>query len=153
MERSQNQKILRILSIIAIVAGILGLIMGAGIAFISGAATTLNVEGETAATLADAGVTIADVGGAIGMGAVVIIIGAICEIISGALGLRAANDNQKIMPVWIFSIIGVVASVVGLVMAIMDGTLSMENITPVTNLIGSCLMMWISNAIKQEAGK
>ena len=56
--------------------------------------------------------------------AVISILAAVVSILTGALGVRAANDNQKIMPVWILSIIALAAlasAVVSIIMAIVQG--------------------------------
>lgn len=53
--------------------------------------------------------------------AVISILAAVVSILTGALGVRAANDNQKIMPVWILSIIALASAVVSIIMAIVQG--------------------------------
>ena len=73
-----------------------------------------------------------------------------CEDI---FGIRAANDNQKIMIVWVFALIGVILGVVGLVMGIVDGSFGQNAISTVVGLVIDVALFWIANNIKREAGK
>lgn len=152
MERSGSQKILRVISIIDIVGGVLMLILGlmttvAG-GLLGGAAGSATLD------LVEEGIDPSDVG-ALSMLttalAVIVIVEAIISIIEGVLGLRAAKDATKIMPVWILAIITLVASAIGLIMVFVNGTFASDGITSICTLVMDGLMFWIANNIKNEA--
>ena len=86
----------------------------------------------------------------LGVGGILLTVPGIISILEGVLGVRAANDNQKIMPVWVLAIIGLVFGVIGLIMSIVQGNFQWSS---VVSVIISGLMFWIANNIKQEAGK
>ena len=67
--------------------------------------------------------------------------------------MRAANDNQKIMPVWVLAIIGLVGAVITIVVALTDGSFSAGDTSSLGSLVGSGLMFWVANNIKKQAGK
>ena len=72
----------------------------------------------------------------------------------GILGVRAANNNQKIMPVWVLAIVQVVLCVISLITNFTGGSLNPQQIgSSVVSLIVAILIMWIANNIKREAGK
>ena len=105
--------------------------------------------GEIGLTAEEAG-SVGVASAALGVASALIIIGAIVSIIEGVLGLRAAKDNQKIMPVWVLAIIGLVGAVISLIMSIAQGAF---NASSILSLALSGLMFWIANNIKTEAGK
>lgn len=154
MNRSGSQKALLIISIIDIVIGAFILIFGLVTIFAGNALGAL-----TPAELAEAGLadlTAEDkVAAAMAMSfisASMIIMG-IISVIEGILGIRAANNNQKIMPVWVLSIIGLAGVVVGIIMSIVQGTFSSSIMSNIFSLVANGLMFWIANNIKTQAGK
>ena len=89
---------------------------------------------------------------AIAFGAVVLIIG-IWNLLCGIFGLRAANDNQKIMIVWVFLLIAMIIELIATAYAILTGFMDTSFWSVAASLIWSVFMFWIANNIKQEAGK
>ena len=82
----------------------------------------------------------------------VIIIG-LLNLLCGVFGLRAANDNQKIMIVWVFLLIDIIIEIVAATMAILNGFTDTLFISVAVALAWSVFMFWIANNIKKEAGK
>lgn len=133
MQRSGSQKFLLVISILNLVLN--------GLAIVA----TL-VLGTFAASQ--------DVtGGAVGIASYLVIVTSCVSILMGILGLRAANDATKIMPVWILAIIDLVCTVLALVLALINGSFGDNAANLIGGLVGSGLMFWIANNIKQQAGR
>lgn len=95
-----SSKILKIFGILGIIGGALGLIMGL-VATFSGSLVSTAVEDE------GAGLLVVLVG-------IVLVISGIISLIEGIFSVRAAKDNSKIGPAWVFAIIGLVMSVISI---------------------------------------
>ncbi len=147
MERSGSQKALLVLSIIELVGGALALIMG----FLGIAGTS--VVASDPSLVAGSGVSQANATGILGIVSVVIVFSGIWSILCGIFGIRAANDNQKIMIVWVFCLIGVILAIVGIIMAVINGTFGTQVWSLSGSLIFSGIMFFIANNIKKEAGR
>lgn len=148
MDRSGSQKFLKVISIIDIVMGAIIIIVSFAAIFMGGiagiASPDLMASGELSASdaaLASGAMSIIGVFG--------IVVGAV-TVIEGVLGVRAANDPSKIMPVWILSIIGVAANAVSLIMAFAQHG---NVVSGLLSLVVSGLMLWVANNIKVQAGK
>ena len=147
MERSGSQKALLVLSIIEIVGGIIALITGA-MAFLGAGAVLTDAN-----TVAGSGVTQDQAAGIFVILSGVLIIEGIWSLLCGIFGVRAANDNQKIMIVWVFCLIGVIIAVVGIIAAIINGRFGNQFWSLLWTLVGSGIMFFIANNIKKEAGR
>ncbi len=79
---------------------------------------------------------------------IVLIIACIFEIIVGILGLRAAKDASKVMPVFVLSIISLVIGVISLIMGITGGSFKASDLTSV---VGSALMVFCANNVRKQA--
>ena len=151
MERSGSQKALLVFSIIEIVAAVLALIAGIGSTALTGM-----IAGVGASTLEEVGLTTTEQAmgvTAMGLLSAAIIISAIWSLLCGIFGIRAANDNQKIMIVWVFTLIGLVLSVIGLIVAIVNGSFGSQAASLIITLIFDGILFWLANNIKREAGK
>ena len=151
MQRSGSQKALLVISIITIIFAVIGLIFSV-LAITGGALFGAADLGEAAGTLQDAGATQGEVAAGVTLFGLVLLIACVIELIEGILGVRAANDNQKIMPVWVLAIIGVVISFIGAMGLAVQGRLT-EDPAMIVSLVVSALMFWIANNIKTQAGK
>ena len=151
MQRSGSQKVLLVLSIITIVFAGLGLIFAlltvVGGAFISGADPN-----EVADVVGSTGVSQEAVATGLTFAGVVLLLAFGVELLEGILGVRAANDNQKIMPLWVLALIGVIIALIGCVLQVMNGRL-LDDPQMICSLIGSGIMFWLANNIKVQAGK
>lgn len=151
MQRSGSQKALLVISIITIVFAVIGLILSA-MTIAGGALVGAIDSNEAAEVLEGTGVTQGQVAAGIGFVGIVLLIGCVIELIEGILGVRAANDNQKIMPVWVLAIIGLVISFIGAMFLAVQGRLTDSPSTIIT-LVMSALMLWIATNIKKQAGR
>ena len=151
MERSGSQKALLVISIITIVFACLGLL--ASIMTIAGGAMLGSVDSaELTETLEGSGITQGEVAGMFTLGGLMLLIVSLVELIEGILGVRAANDNQKIMPVWVLTLIGIILSAIGVIYQAVQGQL-LADPSVIASLILSVLLFWIANNIKVQAGK
>lgn len=147
MQRSGSQTALLVFSIIEIIGAVLVLLA----AFAAIAATGLiGVAGTTGDLTAEETAIGAAMGGIL---SIVLVIGGVWSLLCGIFGIRAANDNQKIMIVWVFVIIGLVLNAVGLVMSIINGTFTNDVFSAIVPLAINVIMFVICNNIKREAGK
>ena len=101
MSLNTSKLILKIFGIFSIICGVILIILGAMV-FIG--ASQLSPEEIAADPSLSAGVS--------GM-ALFFVLGVI-SLLEGIFSLRGAKDASKIMPAWIFAIIGVIAAVIGL---------------------------------------
>lgn len=148
MEKSGSQKFLKVVSIIDIIVGILLLILGVMI-IVSGT----NPNQAELASLEASGVTSDEVAAYLQiarLAMVVSIVSGLINLIEGILGVRAANDPSKIMPVWILSLLGLIASAVTIIAGIAH--INGLNFEPsqILSLALSILMFWVANNIKNQ---
>lgn len=151
MNRTGSQKALLVISILNIVSGALALLL-----VLFGTVLTVSVGTMNSAQLAEAGVDAASQGVATVLFAVLTFLGfvvGVLSIVEGILGIRAANDNQKIMPVWILAIIGLAISALSVIVGLFQRAPMQDILTDLGTLIVSGLMFWIANNIKVQAGK
>ena len=152
MERSGSQKFLLVISVINIVLAALG-ILGSIFGIIGGAAVTTADSAEVSSALAGTGMTQVEAGGLfVGM-FLFLLIASLIELIVGILGVRAANDNQKIMPVWVLALIDVILYVLGLIATAVNGDFSTNGLSMIFSVLFALLLFWVANNIKKEAGK
>ncbi|MBE6466088.1 hypothetical protein [Denitrobacterium detoxificans] len=147
MERSGSQKVLLVLSIIEIVGAALSLITG--ILFFVGAGAVLS----DASVVAGTGTTQGQAAGIFVILSCILIVEGIWSLLCGIFGIRAANDNQKIMIVWVFCLIGVIMAIIGIIAAIANGQFGNQVWSLICSLAVSGIMFFIANNIKKEAGK
>lgn len=149
MQRSGSQKALLVVSIIEIVCAAIVLILGivslAGIGAVS--SMTVDSDPQTNAMVQAAA------GSVFSIATIVLLVSGGWSLFCGIMGVRAANDNQKIMFVWVMSIISVVFAVISLIMSIVNGTFGDNWVSQILTLAVQCLMFWVANNIKQEAGR
>lgn len=152
MQRSGSQKALLVISIISIVFAVIGILLG--LMTLLGGALVGAVPAEDASeALAGSGINQAQAGVLVGvMGFVTVLISAF-ELVVGILGVRAANDNQKIMPVWVLAIVELVLCVIAVIMVFVNGTFATDGVSSILSLAIGALIFWIANNIKKEAGR
>ena len=148
MERSGSQKALLVFSIIEIVGAVL--IFLTGILLIVGVGA---LGSASSADLAAAGVSASNAGLAASVGSMVAILCifmAIWSLLCGIFGIRAANNNQKIMVVWVFLLIAVILDAVDIIYSLVNGSFQWSALL---SLAVAVFMGWIANNVKKEAGK
>lgn len=152
MQRSGSQAALLVLSILNIIAAVLMLL--GGLAIMLGSAFFGAVDSsEAAAALAGSGVTQGEAGALTALAGFIFVFAGIIELVLGILGVRAANDNQKIMPVWVLAIIQVALYVIAIIVAIIDGSFGASAFSYILSLVFGILLFWVANNIKKQAGK
>ena len=67
-------------------------------------------------------------------------------MLCGIFGIRAANDSTKVGIVWVFTLIDLILCVVGIIVAIAQGTFQWSL---VFSLIPAAIMFWLANNIKK----
>ena len=152
MERSGSQKVLLVLSILNIILA--AFVILASLLTIAGGALVGAVPAEEVAdSLAETGLTQGQASAAFSAIGLVILIPGALMLLVGILGVRAANNNQKIMPVWVLSVISLVMWVISIVIAVMNGTVGTDIAPNLVSIAIAVLTFWIANNIKREAGK
>ena len=131
MSLETSRKILKVFGILAIIFGILGLIAGV-IVLLGGSA----LGAEVAAFAAVA--------------SVLVVIGAIVTLLEGIFSVRAAKDSSKIMPAFVFALLGLVFGAISFVSNLVrNGGSGL-----VSNLISlaiRCLVFIAANTIRKNA--
>ena len=152
MARSGSQKFLLVISVLNIIFAIIGMLGSVGL-MLGGSLINLAPASEAANLAAETGMTTSEVGALFAVGGAFALFGSAIELIMGILGVRAANDNRKIMPVWVISLISLILSIIGIVIGLVNGQFSASAIgSYIGSLVGSGLMFWIANNIKRQAG-
>ena len=146
MQRSGSQKALLVFSIIELIGAVISLITG--IMAVVGAGV---VAGD-ASVAAGSGVTQAQGVAAFGIIAILLIVTGVWSLLCGLFGIRAANDNQKIMIVWVFCLIGVILGLISIVVSIVQGQFGNQALSLICSMVFPCIMFFIANNIKKEAG-
>ena len=154
MSLDASKKILKVFGIITIIFSILGILVGI-FAILGGSVIGIGTATggvESNANLA-AGVGIIVILGLIAL------IGSIIDLISGICSVRAANDISKIMPAWIFALIGLIFDVIGIISNFVQKRPEGYPLTA-GNIIGliiglaiSVLIFVAANNVKKVAGK
>ena len=147
MQRSGSQKALLVLSIIEIIGAVISLFSGV-LAFMGVGAVLADPS-----AVAGSGITQDQAAGVFVILSGLLIITGVWSLLCGIFGVRAANDNQKIMIVWVFCLIGVILAVVGIIAALINGRFGNQFWSLLWTLVFSGIMFFIANNIKKEAGK
>lgn len=108
MSIGTSKKILKIFGILGIIMGILAIV--GGVMAIGGGGMVARSANPRAISDEEAMAA-----GAMLLGGIVFVVTGIIAVIEGICSLRAAKDSSKIMPAWVFAIIGIISSVVSLV--------------------------------------
>ena len=139
-----SQKAIKIISIILIVVGIVALI--AGLITFAGGMALVGAGAEASSIDQQFYVSSAGLFFVLGAGA---LISGVIDLLIGIFGLRGAKDPRKIGPFFVFSIIGLVLSILNLVISltgVSDLTTIGSNIVSVALLIG-CVVL--ANKVRQ----
>ena len=150
MQPTGSQTGLKIISIIDIIGGIFFALTA--VMLLAGGAVLGSDPSIAANATANTGMETSTIVGLAVILSFMLIISAIITIITGILGLRAAKDNQKIKPVWILAIIGLIFAVISFISSVIGG-LNGSNIgSTLAGLIMPAVTFWLANNVKKEAG-
>lgn len=139
MSLENSQKILKIFGILNIIAGVAAIVFGI-LALVGG-----SMAGSAATTDTENAVVVAAL-----TGAIVSLVEGIISLISGTCSVRAANDSSKIMPAWIFAILGLISGVAGVINNLVSGGGISGILGSVIAMIISALIFIAANTIKQS---
>lgn len=158
MSIQTSKTILKVTGILAIIFGVIGLIgavfflaggslVGAGVA--AGEITDLDTKTTGALTFI-----------AIFLGCLLLFRG-IVDLLEGIFSLRAAKDEQKIMPAWVFSLIGLILSILSGISAFVTTPAAESSSTNaqtsvlsvILSIALSALIFYAANNIKKYVGK
>ena len=145
MNLNTSKMILKVAGIFSIIFGILGII-GGMMAILGGSFLGYGVATGEVANSQDMAIGI----GALGVLGLLILIAAIVGLLSGIFSVKASNDISKIMPAWVFSLIGLILSIPGLISAISANNQVWSNVVAVAI---NALIFIAANTIKKIAGK
>ncbi len=110
MNLETRKKVLKVVGILCIISGIIGIVFGI-LGFVGGGFIGAGIANESLESTEEAGQAL---GFAFILGIVGLVSGCV-DLLEGIFSLRAAKDSEKIMPAWIFALIGLVFAVVSLV--------------------------------------
>ena len=135
MSLETSRKVLKISGILAIIFGCLGLLLGI-LAFAGG--TMIAVDGSEEAETA--GIALA--------GGIILLVSGIIALLEGIFSLRAAKDSSKIMPAWIFAILGLISGAGGVISSFSNEESSVGS--AIASLAISVLVFVAANTIKKS---
>ena len=143
MSIDTSQKILKVVGILCILSGIIGIIIGilgfVGSGIIGAGIATEAVEATE------------EVGQAFGFAFVLGIFGVVSgvvDLLEGIFSVRAANDSAKIMPAWVFAVLGLIFAAISLVGSF-GGDVS-KIISGVLSVVLSLIVFIAANTIKNS---
>lgn len=108
-----GSKLLKVVSIIMMIGGIIGAVSSLIYTIVIGAGTALLGTAEGQAAMAREGINVAPVMGLLWVGTIFLIAGSVFEIIAGVKGKNNWNNPAQAQTLLIFGIICAVLSVVG----------------------------------------
>lgn len=137
-----GSKLLKVVSILMIIGGIIGAIGSAFMALFAGATSVALQDAELQQSVAEAGTTTGEVQMIFWAAAIIMIISAVIEIIAGAKGKKNWNNPAAAKSLMVWGIICAVISVVGnILFASSDGVSILNIITglviPILYIIGT----------------
>ena len=136
MSLDTSNKILKVTGILSIIGGALMFVLGL-VTVIGGGAIGIVAEAQDEAV----------VGGIAVFAGLMILFGAAVTLLEGIFSVRAAKDNSKINPAWIFAIIGLVSSIISMITNIANGG---SIFSGVISLALSILIFVAANTIKNS---
>ena len=150
MNKTDNaRQTLKILGILTIIAGVVGLLAAIGI-FAGGAMLFGDAANSGALAAADQQSVLVATGGFTVLG-IMSLVGGIVDLLLGIFSVRASNDFSKVQPAWVLSIIGLILAVIGVVVNLSSGINYTSIASSVTAIVFSACIFWAANTIKQNA--
>ncbi len=131
-----SNKILQITGILSIIGGAISFVLGI-LAIAGGGALEVVAEAEDEAVA----------GGVAMILGFMILFAAVVSLLEGIFSVRAAKDNSKIQPAWIFAIIGLVSSIISMISNITNGGSIFSGLL---SLALSILIFMAANTIKKS---
>lgn len=152
MQRSTDQKVIRIASFFNIAQAVLSACLS--IFFFVGTSFVVSADpSEVADLVQETGLTTAELGNYTSMLGYMSGFTALLELVLGILGLRASNDASKIMPVWVLAIVSVLSNIVTIARLVMQGTPGSSLLQSILPLVISAVVLYSANNIKSQIGR
>lgn len=139
---------LKVLGIIAIIFGVLGII--ASIGLIAGT-EMVGKDLFTSSVMNQAGVE--DAATAVGIVMVlgaIMLISALVDLLLGIFSVRASNDFNKIMPAYVLSIISLIMSVATMIISFAGGSVLSAILDSIASIVFSAVIFIAAKTIKNE---
>ena len=140
---------LKVLGVLSIILGIFGIIIGAmtllggglifGDAATSGALNSVDADSATMVT------------GLVLVGGIALVVSGIFTLLLGIFSVRASNDFSKIGPAYVFAIIDLVLSILGLIMTFVNGINISSILDCIVGIVFAACIFWAAKTIKDNA--
>lgn len=140
------QKALKVIAIILIVFGILGIVFSAVTLLTGIGAWNIGVSQSAAGMLAFSGLSL-------GLG-ILGLLGGIIELLVGLLGLRGADDPTRVGPFYVLAILNLVIEAVSLITALasVGGGSDPTSLTnPVVSTVVAVIVVWVAAKVRAQA--
>lgn len=145
----KGSTLLKVASILMIIAGIVGAIGSILMGVFAGAASVALQDPEIQQTMADAGTNAGEVQSIFWIAAVILVVSAVIEIIAGAKGKKNWNNPAAAKTLMIWGIVCAVVSVIGNILFASSDGVSILNI--VTGLVIPILYIIGTVQLKKQA--
>ncbi len=139
-----SRKILKVFGILSIIFGIIGALLA--ILFIVGGKAAV-ASGELDEIMTPEALRLMT------YAAVFSIVAGVITFLQGVFSVRAAKDFEKIMPAWIFAIIGLIVSIIDAVWGIIQNASGSNIASAAISVALSILVLGAANKIKKYVGK
>ena len=154
MSLEGSKKFLKVLGIINIVFGIIGIIIGVLVIAGGGLLGIGVASGEAAATASELKGMQAIIGLAV-FGGLFILVASVINVVEGCFDVKASKDISKIMPAWVFAVIGLVLCAFSVFKFVWKQDFSdVSSILSIAlDILISVLTFVAANTVKKAAGK
>lgn len=134
MTLETSKKVLKAFGILSLISGIVCILLGV---LVMMGASTLTTEPSADANMFAVGV----------LAGIIILIVGLVGVLEGVFSIKAAKDITKIMPAWIFALVGIILSVIGIITNIGSGPSSFGS--SICTLIVDAIIFVAANNIKK----
>lgn len=134
---NKGSMLLKVVSIIMIVGGIIGAVASFLMTILAGFWTTITENSEVKDAAAKAGTTTSNVTAALWIGTIILVVSAVIEIIAGVKGKNNWNNPEAANTLMVFGIICAVLSLIGCIVSQNFFSILTGLVLPVLYIIGT----------------
>lgn len=142
MSLDTSKSILKVVGILSIIFGILTILSGV---FMVGGGRLVQQSGELAVSAKEMQTFNLVFGGTIVLGLI--------SLLQGIFSVRAAKNFDRIMPAWVFAIIGLITSVLDAIYGIIQSAEARTVLSAAVSVALAILVLAAANKIKKSVGK